>query len=199
VKITVSSSRKVGQPDYGSVGAVCGLELDVDQAMLDQPGLLAERIRSAFAIAEGAVDEQLGRTTAAAPEPVHQAPRVPDRLSGRAPLPEPARRPPVDDWEEDPDDPPDRGSGAYYRQHPRGETDDDPPTDARQFLGWLAKQPDATKNRVKRIASSWKLPGRYKSWHPEDVRAVVEELARRPPPPASNGHASGTGRNNGYH
>jgi hypothetical protein len=34
MKLNVGVSRKVGLPDYGSVGASCGIELEVDGSLL---------------------------------------------------------------------------------------------------------------------------------------------------------------------
>ena len=39
MKLNVGVSRKVGLPDYGSVGASCNLELELDAGLLDA-GLL---------------------------------------------------------------------------------------------------------------------------------------------------------------
>ena len=36
LKLNVGVSRKVGLPDYGSVGASCNLELELDASMIDK-------------------------------------------------------------------------------------------------------------------------------------------------------------------
>ena len=50
MKLNVGVSRKVGLPDYGSVGASCNLELELDSGMLDRdldgvPGPRPRRLR----------------------------------------------------------------------------------------------------------------------------------------------------------
>src|SRR5262245_62255210 len=62
LKLSVGVSRKVGQPDYGSVGASCQLELEVDSALLerDLDGFHA-RVRDAYVAAHQAVHDELAR------------------------------------------------------------------------------------------------------------------------------------------
>ena len=78
MKLNVGVSRKVGLPDYGSVGASCNLELELDAGLLerDLEGL-HDRIRSAYVAAHQAVHDELARL---------QAPKVESRekLSNRS-------------------------------------------------------------------------------------------------------------------
>jgi len=62
LKLNVGVSRKVGLPDYSSVGASCNLELELDTALLekDLDGLHA-RIREAYVAAHKAVHDELAR------------------------------------------------------------------------------------------------------------------------------------------
>src|SRR6516165_10717983 len=62
LKLNVGVSRKVGLPDYSSVGASCNLELELDTALLekDLDGLHA-RIREAYVAAHKAVHDELTR------------------------------------------------------------------------------------------------------------------------------------------
>ncbi len=52
MKLDVGVTRKVGMPDYGSVGASCNLELELDSGLLekDLDGFHA-RIRAAYVTA----------------------------------------------------------------------------------------------------------------------------------------------------
>ncbi len=62
MKLNVGVSRKVGMPDYGSVGASCNLELELDAGLLekDLDGFHA-RIRAAYVAAHQAVHDELAR------------------------------------------------------------------------------------------------------------------------------------------
>ena len=61
----VGVSRKVGQPGYGSVGATCGLELELDPTLLrEAPEEFEARARSAYAACARAVDAELARLAA---------------------------------------------------------------------------------------------------------------------------------------
>ena len=79
LKLNVGVSRKVGLPDYGSVGASCNLELELDSALLerDLDGFHA-RVRDAFVAARQAVQDELARVQApvelAQPAPPPRAP-----------------------------------------------------------------------------------------------------------------------------
>ena len=85
LKLHVTINKKRGLPEYSSLGAACGLELELDESLLtSDPDGLQARIRQAYATCTQAVDEELdrqragttpGSTAAPAPEsrrPVHQ-------------------------------------------------------------------------------------------------------------------------------
>ena len=62
LKLSVGVSRKVGQPDYGPVGAACGVELELESGLLrDAPEEFDTRVRSAYAACARAVDAELAR------------------------------------------------------------------------------------------------------------------------------------------
>jgi hypothetical protein len=65
LKLNVGVSRKVGLPDYGSVGASCNLEMELDAGLLerDLEGFHA-RIRGAYVAAHQAVHDELARLQA---------------------------------------------------------------------------------------------------------------------------------------
>ena len=78
MKLNVGVSRKVGLPDYGSVGASCNLELELDAGLLERDlEALHDRIRGAYVAAHQAVQDELARL---------QAPKVESRekLSNRS-------------------------------------------------------------------------------------------------------------------
>src|SRR5881396_187993 len=59
LKLNVGLSKKVGQANYGSRGANINLELELESSLVDRPQELHGRIRQLFALARGAVDEEL--------------------------------------------------------------------------------------------------------------------------------------------
>ncbi len=59
LKLSITSSRKIGQPNFGSRGAVVGLELEVDPNLLERLPQLHRRIAKLFAVAKHAVDREL--------------------------------------------------------------------------------------------------------------------------------------------
>jgi hypothetical protein len=190
MKLTVGVSRKIGQANYGSEGASCGLEIELDQSTLDQPAALAERIRAAYQIVQSAVEDQLERGSE---PPVHE---IDDTLApgdrGYREPPEHSRRPP-DRQPPDRRPPPQRDRSGYGRPGPA----DDPPTTGRQFAGWIAKQDADMHQRVRDLIRAWNLPSRYLDFHPDDVRAVFHELTGVPDSGRS-WPAAGPARNNGY-
>jgi hypothetical protein len=65
LKLSVGVSRKLGQPAYGSVGATCGVEVELDAALLrDDPEEFDRRARSAYAACARAVNAELDRLLA---------------------------------------------------------------------------------------------------------------------------------------
>jgi hypothetical protein len=62
MKLNVGVSRKIGLPDYGSVGASCNLELELDAGLLerDLEGFHSQ-IRTAYVAAHQAVHDELAR------------------------------------------------------------------------------------------------------------------------------------------
>jgi len=62
VKLSVGFQKKTGLPDYGSLGARCDVEFEIDSALLqsDLDGF-HERARRAFSACQQAVNDQLSR------------------------------------------------------------------------------------------------------------------------------------------
>ena len=62
MKLNLGLSKKVGLPDYGSVGASCHVELEVDQGLLatDLDGF-HHKVRQAFVACSQAVKDELSR------------------------------------------------------------------------------------------------------------------------------------------
>ncbi len=65
LKLNVGVCRKVGQPDYGSLGATCNLELELSPSLLqDDPDAFQRHVRNAYVACEKAVDAQLAECQA---------------------------------------------------------------------------------------------------------------------------------------
>jgi hypothetical protein len=85
LRLNVGVSRKIGLPDYGSVGASCNVEVELDAGLLHQDleGFHTQ-VRTAYVAAHQAVHDELARLTApidqtGAPSP---APLVPAPRNG---------------------------------------------------------------------------------------------------------------------
>jgi len=62
LKLSVGLSKKVGQPDYGSLGASCNVEVELDASLLhDDPARFQTHVHEAFTACQRAVDEELHR------------------------------------------------------------------------------------------------------------------------------------------
>ena len=61
LKASIGLSRKVGQPDYGSLGANCQLEVELDASLVGDAEAFHERVGKLYALANQAVNDQLAR------------------------------------------------------------------------------------------------------------------------------------------
>ena len=57
--LNVGLQKKVGQPDYGSLGASCHLEVEIEHSLIREPEQLREKIKYLFNQAKQAVEEEL--------------------------------------------------------------------------------------------------------------------------------------------
>ncbi len=85
LKLNVGVSRKVGMPDYGSVGASCNLEMELDAGLLekDLDGFHAH-IRGAYVAAHQAVHDELARLQVPVDASTERPPQKPARISTRS-------------------------------------------------------------------------------------------------------------------
>ncbi|MDM4018959.1 hypothetical protein [Roseiconus lacunae] len=60
-KLTVGYCRKKGLADYGSVGANCSLEIELDNQIVGNANRLREAAETAYLAARQAVEDQLAR------------------------------------------------------------------------------------------------------------------------------------------
>ncbi len=62
MKLNVGVCRKIGQPDYGSIGASCNVELELSGSLLkDDPEAFGQQVGSAYAACRQAVSDELAR------------------------------------------------------------------------------------------------------------------------------------------
>ena len=60
VKLAVGLQKKVGLPDYGSLGASCHIEFEIDRALIENDlAGFHEKVRGAFAACQQSVQDQL--------------------------------------------------------------------------------------------------------------------------------------------
>ena len=65
MKLNVGVSRKVGLPDFGSVGASCNVEVELDSALIDRDlDAFHARVRDVYVAAHQAVHDELARLQA---------------------------------------------------------------------------------------------------------------------------------------
>lgn len=75
MRLNVGLSRKVGEPNFGSRGASVNLDLELDSALVAEPGRLQERIRQLFALVRISLKEELNGI--GNDQPVHHDPTPP--------------------------------------------------------------------------------------------------------------------------
>lgn len=59
LKVSVGLNRKVGEPNYGSRGVNVNLEMELDQALLNEPQQLQTRIRQLFGMLRTTLAQEL--------------------------------------------------------------------------------------------------------------------------------------------
>ena len=71
VKIHVGYCQKIGLPNYGSEGAHCDLEIEVDAAVFNDPEVFRQRLHEVYATCRNAVEMELEHRSqdAKCPEP----------------------------------------------------------------------------------------------------------------------------------
>ena len=85
LKLNVGVSRKVGLPDYGSVGATCNIEVELDGSLLKgNLEVFHAQVRHAYGAARQAVQDELARLQAAGTQ-ASTKPSARDAVNGSGP------------------------------------------------------------------------------------------------------------------
>lgn len=66
LKASIGLSRKVGQENYGSLGANCQLEIELDASLIGDAEAFHDKIQRLYALANQAVTDQLAQKSASA-------------------------------------------------------------------------------------------------------------------------------------
>jgi len=62
LRLNVGLSKKIGQPDYGSLGASCNVELELESTLIQSdPDAFQRHVRNAFVACRQAVQDELSR------------------------------------------------------------------------------------------------------------------------------------------
>lgn len=67
LRLNVGLSKKIGLPDYGSLGASANLELELDSGAIGDPDRLRQQVRHLFGLAKASVEEELNQQQAVLP------------------------------------------------------------------------------------------------------------------------------------
>ena len=67
MRLNVGLSKKIGLPDYGSLGASANLELELDSGAIGDPDRLRQQVRHLFGLAKASVEEELNQQQAGMP------------------------------------------------------------------------------------------------------------------------------------
>ncbi len=80
LRLNVGLAKKVGQPDFGSLGATCNVEVELESSLLQQDlGTFHRHVRNAYVACAQAVNDELARHTGGG--------------NGEAPKAQPAQQP----------------------------------------------------------------------------------------------------------
>jgi hypothetical protein len=169
IRLHIEVCKKEGTEHFGSIGATCGVDIELDPAVFHDPAAAVARIRGYYSFCETAMHEELTRlrngkitqaanppatdmtTVAAAPE---KRPTAPTR-----PVVAPAEKyDPVDEVPEEDDLP----------------EDDNPPPDGRCLLGWAKSQPGDAKNWLVGLGKRKRFPNRILDWSPKQVQTAYQ-------------------------
>jgi len=156
IRLHIEVCKKEGTDHFGSIGATCGLDLEIDQSALADPAAAVARIRGYYSFCETAMNEELARLRTSANGTPAPAAAVPPPAARQ-----PAARTPV-------------ASAVPVPAEFEGAEDDlaeedDPPNDGKHLLGWARNQPDDAKGWLIGLGKRLRYPNRILDWSPKQV------------------------------
>jgi hypothetical protein len=171
MKITVSVSRKIGQPNYGSEGASCEITVDVAEKTVGaDPAALVDECRRGYSLAEQVVSEQLHR---------HQVEQQPAAATV-APPPAAAEPPAHRNG---------HSNGKHLSEsHPWADPSSKPhngrPRSGRELYPWAKRLEESGQcpKLVRRLAGYGKgeeFPDRMTEWSREQVDEAIAEVVSK--------------------
>ncbi len=81
LRVNIGLSKKVGLPEYGSLGASANLELELDSGAANDPERLRQHVRHLFGLAKASVEEELHQQQAVLPNAGRKSHRENPRVS----------------------------------------------------------------------------------------------------------------------
>jgi hypothetical protein len=160
IRLHIEVCKKEGTEHFGSIGATCGVDIELDPAVFNDPAAAATRIRGYYSFCERAMNEELARLRTGQPAAGTANGSV--AAAAEAPPPAPAKRAtPVNEAE-------DHGDAH------EPEEEDDPPTDGRRLLGWARNQPEDAKNWLVGLGKRLRYPNRILDWSPKQVQTAYQ-------------------------
>lgn len=83
--ITVGLQQKIGQPNFGSIGASCNIEVRLDDDEAQLPEIVSAKVKQAFAQCRDCIAKELSQhvTAHASDAPMHEKTAEPNRNSER--------------------------------------------------------------------------------------------------------------------
>jgi hypothetical protein len=171
IRLHIEVCKKEGTEHFGSIGATCGVDIELDPAVFNDPAAAVARIRGYYAFCETAMHEELARLRTGQPAAGTAAANGLAAAAAEAPPPKrPVARSPAT--------PPPAKRAAEVAEESGDEDDapkqDDPPTDGRRLLGWARNQPEDAKNWLVGLGKRLRYPNRILDWSPKQVQTAYQ-------------------------
>lgn len=165
MKLSIGLSKKIGLPDYGSLGATCNLELELDQALIvDDLDGFHDRVRRTFVACRQAVEDELA----------HHRPARANSNSAASKSAEPAR-----------------AGAARGRDNGNGSGQDNGNRTGRDNGSGAARNSDGRHASQKQLDYAQQLAGQIKGLGVRRLEALSEKMFSKPLADLSSLDASG--------